>query len=196
MTVGALTAAKNAAPLAIGLAIIVGVFAEGPFTGGSMNPARTLGLPCLAPALSPRAAHLRWRDASRARAVSVCSQARRAPPGRQSARAAALAHADLGLAAGPAFAFGQFKHVWVYLLSTMAGGACAGLTYDKLFLEEIQVSLRVWHLLLPPAQALCLHTPPLPPRVARVPVRSVGRISADVACLHHAVCYMGVAAWV
>jgi len=28
-------------------------------------------------------------------------------------------------------------------LSTMAGGACAGLTYDKLFLEEIQVSLRV-----------------------------------------------------
>jgi|EP00802_Teleaulax_amphioxeia_P015739 aquaporin TIP len=74
-------AAKNAAPLAIGLAIIVGVFAEGPFTGGSMNPARTLG---------------------------------------------------------PAFAFGQFKHVWVYLLSTMAGGACAGLTYDKLFLEEIQ----------------------------------------------------------
>jgi len=41
---------------------------------------------------------------------------------------------------GPAFAFGQFKHVWVYLLSTMAGGACAGLTYDKLFLEEIQVA--------------------------------------------------------
>ena len=30
--------------------------------------------------------------------------------------------------------------MWVYLLSTMAGGACAGLTYDKLFLEEIQVS--------------------------------------------------------
>ena len=47
----------------------------------------------------------------------------------------------LPLVAGPAFAFGQFKHVWVYLLSTMAGGACAGLTYDKLFLEEIQVSL-------------------------------------------------------
>jgi len=43
--------------------------------------------------------------------------------------------------AGPAFAFGQFKHVWVYLLSTMAGGACAGLTYDKLFLEEVQVPL-------------------------------------------------------
>ena len=41
---GCTTAAKNAAPLAIGLAIIVGVFAEGPFTGGSMNPARTLGL--------------------------------------------------------------------------------------------------------------------------------------------------------
>ena len=45
------------------------------------------------------------------------------------------------MVAGPAFAFGQFKHVWVYLLSTMAGGACAGLTYDKLFLEEIQVCL-------------------------------------------------------
>ena len=35
--------------------------------------------------------------------------------------------------------------MWVYLLSTMAGGACAGLTYDKLFLEEIQVSRRHTH---------------------------------------------------
>lgn len=77
-------AAKNAAPLAIGLAFVVGVFAEGPFTGGSMNPARTLG---------------------------------------------------------PALAFGQLKHVWVYLVATFAGGACAALTYDKLFLEDIQVQL-------------------------------------------------------
>ncbi|EKX39832.1 hypothetical protein GUITHDRAFT_164839, partial [Guillardia theta CCMP2712] len=73
--------AKNASPIAIGLAIIVGTFAEGPFTGGSMNPARTLG---------------------------------------------------------PAFAFGMFRHVWVYVLATMAGGACAGLLYDKVFLSESQ----------------------------------------------------------
>ncbi len=75
VTVGASTAAKNAAPLAIGLAIIVGVFAEGPFTGGSMNPARTLGLSCPAPALSSRAALMHWRDASLARAVCLRSQA-------------------------------------------------------------------------------------------------------------------------
>lgn len=82
VTGGASTAAKNAAPLAIGLAIIVGVFAEGPFTGGSMNPARTLGLPCPAPALSPRAALLCWRDASLQSCSAVCvrSQACRAPP--------------------------------------------------------------------------------------------------------------------
>jgi len=71
--------AKNAAPLAIGLAVMVGVFAQGPYTGGSMNPARTLG---------------------------------------------------------PAIAFGQFKHVWVYLVATFAGGACAGMAYDKLFLTD------------------------------------------------------------
>lgn len=35
--------AKNAAPLIIGLSVAVGIFAEGPFTGGSMNPARTFG---------------------------------------------------------------------------------------------------------------------------------------------------------
>lgn len=35
--------ADNAAPLAVGLAYTVGMFAEGPYTGGSMNPARTLG---------------------------------------------------------------------------------------------------------------------------------------------------------
>ena len=29
--------------------------------------------------------------------------------------------------------------MWVYLLATVGGGACAGLTYDKLFLEELQV---------------------------------------------------------
>jgi glycerol uptake facilitator-like aquaporin len=34
---------QNAAPLTIGLAVTAGVFAEGPFTGGSMNPARTIG---------------------------------------------------------------------------------------------------------------------------------------------------------
>jgi aquaporin NIP len=61
--------------------VLVGVFAEGPYTGGSMNPARTLG---------------------------------------------------------PAIAFGQFKHVWVYLLATCAGGACAAITYEKLFLEDTQ----------------------------------------------------------
>ena len=33
----------NAAPLAVGLAYTIGMFAEGPYTGGSMNPARTLG---------------------------------------------------------------------------------------------------------------------------------------------------------
>ena len=31
------------APLAIGLAVVVGAFAAGPFTGGAMNPARALG---------------------------------------------------------------------------------------------------------------------------------------------------------
>ena len=36
-------AAANAAPLAIGLAVVACLFAEGPFTGGSMNPARSLG---------------------------------------------------------------------------------------------------------------------------------------------------------
>ena len=36
-------AAKNAAPLCIGLAVVAGVFAEGPFSGGSMNPARSVG---------------------------------------------------------------------------------------------------------------------------------------------------------
>lgn len=36
-------AAKNAAPLTIGLAVVAGVFAEGPFSGGSMNPARSIG---------------------------------------------------------------------------------------------------------------------------------------------------------
>ena len=35
--------ADNAAPLAIGFAYTIGMFAEGPYTGGSMNPARTLG---------------------------------------------------------------------------------------------------------------------------------------------------------
>ena len=36
-------AAKNAAPLTIGLAVAVGIFAVGPFTGGAINPARTIG---------------------------------------------------------------------------------------------------------------------------------------------------------
>ena len=67
------TAAKNAAPLAIGLAIIVGVFAEGPFTGGSMNPARTLGLSHNVPrAAHLRDAYLRWRTTSIAIAL-VCT---------------------------------------------------------------------------------------------------------------------------
>ena len=35
--------AQNAAPLCIGLAVVAGVFAEGPFSGGSMNPARSIG---------------------------------------------------------------------------------------------------------------------------------------------------------
>lgn len=35
-------------------------------------------------------------------------------------------------------AFGQFKHVWVYLLATLAGGAAAGLSYEKLFLDGVQ----------------------------------------------------------
>ncbi len=39
--------AGNAGPLAIGFAYAIGMFAEGHFTGGSMNPARTLG-PALA----------------------------------------------------------------------------------------------------------------------------------------------------
>mmetsp|Transcript_6022 Transcript_6022/g.12204 ORF Transcript_6022/g.12204 Transcript_6022/m.12204 type:complete len:251 (+) Transcript_6022:106-858(+) len=39
--------AGNAGPLAIGFAYTIGMFATGPFTGGSMNPARTLG-PALA----------------------------------------------------------------------------------------------------------------------------------------------------
>jgi len=77
-TVDKAGSAKNAAPLGIGLAVMTGVFAEGPFTGGSMNPARTIG---------------------------------------------------------PAMAFGLLKHVWVYLLATLAGGASAGLLYDKLFLD-------------------------------------------------------------
>ena len=34
---------QNAAPLTIGLAVVAGVFAEGPFSGGSMNPARSIG---------------------------------------------------------------------------------------------------------------------------------------------------------
>lgn len=42
-TVDKAGSAKNAAPLGIGLAVMTGVFAEGPFTGGSMNPARSIG---------------------------------------------------------------------------------------------------------------------------------------------------------
>lgn len=34
---------QNAAPLTIGLAVVAGIFAEGPFSGGSMNPARSFG---------------------------------------------------------------------------------------------------------------------------------------------------------
>ena len=34
--------AKQYGPLAIGLAYAVGIYSEGPYTGGSMNPARTL----------------------------------------------------------------------------------------------------------------------------------------------------------
>jgi glycerol uptake facilitator-like aquaporin len=37
---------QNAAPLAIGLSVAAGIFAEGPFTGGTMNPARTVGASC------------------------------------------------------------------------------------------------------------------------------------------------------
>ena len=36
----------------------------------------------------------------------------------------------------------------------------------------------------PPAPALCLRTPPLPPCAARVPLRCVGPTGAHVACLH------------
>mmetsp|Transcript_36708 Transcript_36708/g.75257 ORF Transcript_36708/g.75257 Transcript_36708/m.75257 type:complete len:248 (+) Transcript_36708:151-894(+) len=64
--------AGNAGPLAVGLAYTIGMFAEGPFTGGSMNPARTLG---------------------------------------------------------PALAFGNFGHVWVYMLATFLGGLAAAFFY-------------------------------------------------------------------
>lgn len=74
-------AAKNAAPLAIGLSVVAGVFAEGPFSGGSMNPARSIGA---------------------------------------------------------AVAFWNFKHLLIYIIATVSGGCAAGITYDKLFLEDIQ----------------------------------------------------------
>ena len=72
---------QNAAPLAIGLAVVAGVFAEGPFSGGSMNPARSIGA---------------------------------------------------------AVAFWNFKHLLIYIIATVTGGCAAGITYDKLFLEDIQ----------------------------------------------------------
>lgn len=74
-------AAKNAAPLCIGLAVVAGVFAEGPFSGGSMNPARSVGA---------------------------------------------------------AVAFWNFKHLLIYLFATVAGGCAAGLTYDGVFLADVQ----------------------------------------------------------
>jgi hypothetical protein len=40
---GQVTLPAPFAPLAIGLAVVVGAFAAGPFTGGAMNPARALG---------------------------------------------------------------------------------------------------------------------------------------------------------
>merc|ERR1712093_308809 len=69
---------KSTAPLAIGFTLLVGVFAGGPFTGASLNPARTMG---------------------------------------------------------PAFAFGLFKDIWVYLIATFLGGAVGGLVYEKVFLQ-------------------------------------------------------------
>jgi len=74
-------AAKNAAPLTIGLAMTAGVFAEGPFTGSSMNPARTIGA---------------------------------------------------------AVAFLNFRHILIYLIATITGAICAGLCYDKIYLEDVQ----------------------------------------------------------
>eukprot|EP00293_Proteomonas_sulcata_P005163 CAMPEP_0184329742 /NCGR_PEP_ID=MMETSP1049-20130417/144307_1 /TAXON_ID=77928 /ORGANISM="Proteomonas sulcata, Strain CCMP704" /LENGTH=164 /DNA_ID=CAMNT_0026652125 /DNA_START=608 /DNA_END=1102 /DNA_ORIENTATION=- len=74
-------AAMNAAPLVIGLSVCAGVFAEGPFTGGSMNPARSVGA---------------------------------------------------------AIAFWDFGHLLIYLFATYLGGICAGMTYDKVFLEDVQ----------------------------------------------------------
>jgi MIP family channel proteins len=73
--------AKNAAPLCIGLAVVAGVFAEGPFSGGSMNPARSVGA---------------------------------------------------------AVAFWKFNHLLIYLFATVSGACAAGLTYDKIFLEDVQ----------------------------------------------------------
>ncbi|EKX54087.1 hypothetical protein GUITHDRAFT_150148 [Guillardia theta CCMP2712] len=35
--------ADNAAPIAVGLCYAIGIFAEGPYTGGAMSPARTFG---------------------------------------------------------------------------------------------------------------------------------------------------------
>jgi MIP family channel proteins len=42
-TVDRKSAADKAAPLTIGLSVTVGVFAIGPYTGGALNPARTIG---------------------------------------------------------------------------------------------------------------------------------------------------------
>ena len=72
---------QNAAPLTIGLAMTAGVFAEGPFTGSSMNPARTIGA---------------------------------------------------------AVAFLNFRHILIYLIATITGAICAGLCYDKIYLEDVQ----------------------------------------------------------
>ncbi|EKX49438.1 hypothetical protein GUITHDRAFT_162181 [Guillardia theta CCMP2712] len=71
--------AMNAAPLAIGLSCAAGIFAEGPYTGGSMNPARMIGA---------------------------------------------------------AVVFWDFTHMILYVVSSIAGGACAGVVYNSLYLED------------------------------------------------------------
>ena len=39
---------------------------------------------------------------------------------------------------GAAVAFMEFKHLLIYIISTLSGGVAAGLCYDKLFLEDVQ----------------------------------------------------------
>jgi len=70
---------KSSAPIAIGLTIIVATFAGGPFTGASLNPARSIA---------------------------------------------------------PAFVFGHWSQLWMYLFATIAGGCCGGYVYEHLFISQ------------------------------------------------------------